>query len=79
MHHDKDEEHHLEIDDFANTQDHHEKHYGMMQAGGEEKVIKQLIRAGTLDSEGNPIGVASPGLKMKQDLMDQNDQEEKKE
>ena len=33
----------MEIDDFAkHEEDGDKKHYGMMQAGGEEKIIKEL-------------------------------------
>ena len=50
----------------------------MMRAGGEEKVINQLKRAGTLDSDGHPVGgEASPGLKLKQDMAAANDEENK--
>ena len=57
----------MEIDDFANCGDKGEGHYGMMQAGGEEKVIKELIRAGSLDPDGLPHPEdISPGLKMKE-------------
>ena len=55
------EEHLLEVDNFADVGDHGEKHYGMMQSGGEEKIVKELIRAGSLDPDGMPIG--SPGVK----------------
>ena len=51
-----------------------------MRAGGEEKVINALKRAGTLDSDGFPIGGdASPGLKLKQDIVNDNSEEQKKD
>ena len=56
------EEHLLEIDDFHQIADKGEGHYGMMQSGGEEKIIKELVRIGSLDPDGNPL---SPGLKTK--------------
>ena len=71
------EEQYVEIDDFADCADKGEAHYGMMQAGGEEKIVKELIRAGSLDPDGLPIGDASPGLKMKADIL-QNNEEEKR-
>ena len=71
---------HLAIDDFAkhDCENTEKPHYGMMKAGGEEKVLNQLKRAGTLDSDGIPIGQdASPGMKLKQDMADANEEENK--
>ena len=73
---DGDEIEHLAIDDFAthDCENTDKPHYGMMKAGGEDKVVKKLIKAGTLDSEGMPLGgEASPGMKLKQDMADAND------
>ena len=36
----------------------------MMKAGGEDKIIKDLQRAGTLDSEGLPVEGGSPSMKL---------------
>ena len=49
------ETHLLEVDDFHEIADKGEAHYGMMQSGGEEKIVKELIRIGSLDPDGNPI------------------------
>ena len=79
---DGEEVHHLEIDDFAKHGEHKEgeedkkPHYGMMRAGGEDKVISVLKKAGTLDSDGYPVD-ASPSTKMKADLAAQNEEEKK--
>ena len=54
------ETHLLEVDDFHQIADKGEAHYGMMQSGGEEKIIKELVRIGSLDPDGNPIGSNSP-------------------
>ena len=67
----------LELDDFADCADKGDQHYGMMQAGGEERVVKELIRAGSLDPSGLPD--ASPELKMKEDIMKNMDMEEEKQ
>ena len=48
----------------------------MMRAGGEDKVINALKRAGTLDSDGYPID-ASPGARQKADLAAKNEEEKK--
>ena len=61
------ENHLVEIDDFADCADKSDAHYGMMQAGGEEKIVKELIRAGSLDTSGLPD--QSPELKMKEDIL----------
>ena len=45
----------MEVDNFAEMQDKGEKHYGMMQSGGEEKIVKELIKIGSLDPDGMPI------------------------
>ena len=75
---DGDDVEHLAIDDFAkHDEDGEKKHYGMMQAGGEEKIIKELKKAGTLDSDGFPIGDASPSLKLKEDILKGNFEEKK--
>ena len=78
---DGEEVEHLAIDDFSKHGEEKEgeekkPHYGMMRAGGEDKVINQLKRAGTLDSDGYPID-ASPGAKMKADLATVNEEEKK--
>ena len=71
--HEGDENHLLQIDDFADCQDKGEGQYGMMQAGGEEKVIKELIRAGSLDPEGLPHPEdVSPSLRMKEKVLGDN-------
>ena len=33
----------------------------MMQAGGEQKIIKQLIKQGSLDKDGMPVKLEEPG------------------
>ena len=45
----------LQVDNFEQIAEKGEDHYGMMQAGGEEKVIKQLIKQGSLDVNGIPV------------------------
>ena len=50
----------------------------MMKSGGEDKIMAELKRAGTLDSDGYPVGDASPGAKLKKDI-DAANEEEKKE
>ena len=78
---DGEEVEHLAIDDFGKHADPKEEseqkpHYGMMRAGGEEKVINQLKRAGTLDSDGYPVD-QSPGSRQKADLAAKNEEEKK--
>ena len=71
---------HLAIDDFGkhDCENTEKPHYGMMKAGGEDKVISALKRAGTLDSDGFPVGGdGSPGMKLKQDMAAANDEEQK--
>ena len=71
---------HLAIDDFAkhDCENTEKPHYGMMKSGGEEKVVKELIKAGTLDSDGMPhAGDISPSLKLKQDMAAAADEEQK--
>ena len=81
---DGEEVEHLQIDDFAKHQEDAaqtgdgKKHYGMMKSGGEDKIIAELKRAGTLDSDGFPVGgSASPGVKLGK--VDSTLEEEKKE
>ena len=45
----------LQVDNFEQLAEKGEDHYGMMQAGGEQKIIKQLIKQGSLDASGLPI------------------------
>ena len=45
----------LQVDNFEQLAEKGEDHYGMMQAGGEQKIIKQLIKQGSLDANGLPI------------------------
>ena len=70
------ETHLLEVDDFHQIADKGEAHYGMMQSGGEEKIIKELVRIGSLDPDGNPL---SPGVNPKSEGPLTAGEEEKKE
>ena len=71
------EEHLLEVDDFANIENKGEEHYGMMKSGGEEKIVKQLIKAGSLDPDGMPLGSNSPGVGNKSPLLPPVEEEKK--
>ena len=55
------EEQLLAVDNFEQLAEKGEDHYGMMQAGGEQKIIKQLIKQGSLDANGMPVKLEEPG------------------
>ena len=55
------EEQLLAVDSFEQLAEKGEEHYGMMQAGGETKIIKQLIKQGSLDANGMPVKLEEPG------------------
>ncbi len=77
----EDDQHELIMDDvdLCDSPDHVENQYGMMQAGGEDKIKIKLIKAGSLDLDGNPHGTDGSAATLQQDLATANEEEQKQQ